>query len=126
MRHLPQGSTHGLERMTESVAQGIAAVQAALAAGEADRGFELVDALVRQWPASARIRSIAAALHAEEGFGDLAREHASAAVANARGDLAVYSAHLSLMKLGAPVEPAVFADAHRVYGRYVESSRTYR
>ncbi|HVF35953.1 MAG TPA: hypothetical protein VND91_11580 [Candidatus Saccharimonadia bacterium] len=104
----------------------VAAVQAALASGDTDTGFMLLDALVREWPSSSRVRLLAAALHAEEGFGDLAREHAAAAVANARGDLATYSSMLSLLKLGEPIEPHAFADAHRTYGRYVESMRTYR
>ncbi|HET9485431.1 MAG TPA: hypothetical protein VFO79_15830, partial [Xanthomonadales bacterium] len=112
--------------MTVPVASGIAAVHAALAAGDADAGFVQVDALLRDFPASPRVHLLAAALHAEEGFGDAARAHAAAAVARARGELPVYSAWLSLLKLGEPIDPAAFADAHRVFGRWVEACRTYR
>lgn len=108
------------------IAEGIAAAHAALAAGDTDGGFACVDALLRDAPGSPRVRRLAAALNAEEGFGDVAREHAAAAVAQSRGDLGAYSAYLSLLKLGEPVDPARFAGEHRVFGRYVEACRSYR
>lgn len=116
----------GARSMGTAVDDGIGAVRAALSAGDADGGFALLEALARDYPSSPRVRLLAAALHAEEGFGDLAREHAAAAVAHARGDLSIYSAYLSLLKLGEPIDPIAFVDAHRTYGRYVEASRTYR
>lgn len=94
----------------------------ACARGDVDEAHRALELALAAAPDLPRTRELAATLLAECGYGDEARGHGEWLTRRAPAEDAAWSAFLSSLKLGTPIEPALFAEAHRAFGRQHDAS----